>query len=101
MRLALAGSAEATALKARIGLTAIRRLAALEQRQTAKRTIGLWPSILGMDEWESQAMAHQDKLCSDTRGDAPVVNADELRDPADVTHRYKPGGNVYATRIRY
>jgi hypothetical protein len=42
------------------------------------RTIGLWPPILGLEEWEALAMAHQDKLCSDTRGDAPVTMADKL-----------------------
>lgn len=60
-----------------------------------------WPAILGWDEWEALAMVHQEKLCSDTRGDAPVVTADNLPDPMDVTHRYKPGGGIaLATRIR-
>lgn len=68
-------------------------LGALERGKNAVRTLGAWPAILGWDEWEALAMVHQEKLCSDTRGDAPVVTADSLPDPADVTHRYKPGGH--------
>mgnify|MGYP000129580343 CR=1 FL=1 len=77
-----------------------KRLAAQEQRQSAKRTIGLWPAILGLDEWEALAEPHQAKLCALTRSDDTVVIADELRDPADVTHLYKPVGKMYGTRIR-
>lgn len=55
------------------------------------RTLGAWPVILGMDAWEALAMAHQEKLRSDTRGNEAVVTAENLPDPADVTHRYKPG----------
>jgi hypothetical protein len=57
-------------------------------------------AILGMDAWEALAMAHQEKLCSDTRGNEAVVTAENLPDPADVTHRYKPGGMMFGTRIR-
>ena len=89
------------AVRARVSPTFSKRLAAQEQRQSAKRTIGLWPAILGLDEWEALAEPHQAKLCADTRGDEPVVTTEALRDPADVTHLYKPGGVVFATRIRY
>jgi hypothetical protein len=88
-------------VRARVIPTFSKRLAAQEQRQSAKRTIGLWPAILGLDEWEALAEPHQAKLCADTRSGDPVVIADELRVPADVTHRYKPGGKVFATRIRH
>lgn len=88
-------------VRARVSVTTLKRLAALERGKNAVRTLGAWPAILGWDEWEALAMAHQEKLCSDTREDAPVVTADNLPDPADVTHRYKPGGGVaLATRIR-
>jgi hypothetical protein len=40
------------------------------------------------------------KPSSNTQGDAPVATADNLPVPANVTRRYKPGGNVFATRIR-
>jgi hypothetical protein len=85
----------------RVSPTFGKRLAAQEQRQSAKRTIGLWPAILGLDEWEALAEPHQAKLCALTRSDAPVVTADELRDPADVTHLYKPEARIFGTRIRY
>jgi len=87
-------------LKVSISAATLKRLAALERGQSAARTLGFWPVILDPDTWEQEAMAHQDKLCADTRGDEPVVTTDALPDPADVTHRYKPGGVVFATRIR-
>jgi hypothetical protein len=82
-------------------VTTLRRLAALERGQSAARTLGFWPVILDPDTWEREAMSHQDKLCADTRGDEPVVTAEALRDPADVTHLYKPEAETFGTRIRY
>lgn len=64
------------------------------------RTLGVWPVVLGMDAWEALAMTHQEKLCSDTRGSGSVVTAENLPDPADVTHRYKPEGKMFGTQIR-
>lgn len=87
-------------MRARVSPTFSKRLAALEQGQSAKLTIGLWPAILGLDEWEALAQPHQEKLCALTRGGDTVVNAEAMRDPADVTHLYKPGSKMYGTRIR-
>lgn len=87
-------------MRARVNLTTLKRLAVLERGKVAVRTIGAWPRILGWDEWETLAIPHQERLCGDTRGDDPVINADSLPDPADVTHRYKPGGMMFGTRIR-
>ena len=87
-------------MKARVNLTTLRRLASLEQRRSAKRTIGAWPCILGYDEWEALALPHQERLCSDTRGNETVVITESLPDPADVTHRYKPTAQMFGTRIR-
>lgn len=88
-------------MKVSIGAATLKRLAALERGRSAARTLGRWPVILDPDTWERKAMAHQDKLCADTRGDEPVVITEALRDPADVTHLYKSEGVVFATRIRY
>lgn len=79
-------------MRARVSPTFSKRLAAQEQRQSAKRTIGLWPAILGLDEWEALAEPHQAKLCAETRSDDTVVIADELPDPVDVSHLYKRQG---------
>jgi hypothetical protein len=87
-------------MRARVSVTTLKRLTALERGKNAVRTLGAWPAILGWDEWEALAMVHQEKLCSDTREDAPVVTAENLPDPADVSHRYKPGGVRLGTRIR-
>lgn len=88
-------------VRARVSVTTLKRVTALERGKNAVRTLGAWPAILGWDEWEAPAMVHQEKLCSDTREDAPVVTAENLPDPADVTHRYKPGGMTFgSTRIR-
>lgn len=87
-------------MRARVSVTTLKRLDALERGRNAVRTLGAWPAILGWDEWEALAMVHQEKLCSDTRGDAPVVTAENLPDPMDVTHRYKPGGMKLGTSIR-
>jgi len=81
-------------VRARVSLTTLKRLEVLERGKVAVRTIGVWPGLLGYDEWEAQAMAHQDKLCSDTRGEDHVVIADSLPDPMDVTHRYRRHGNL-------
>lgn len=86
-------------MRARVSVTTLKRLAALERGKNAVRTLGAWPAILGWDEWEALAMVHQEKLCSDTRGNEIVVTADSLPDPMDVTHRYKPGGMRLGTRI--
>lgn len=81
-------------------MQAAKRLEVLERERVAVRTLGAWPVILGMDAWETLAMTHQEKLRSDTRGNEAVVTAESLPDPADVTHRYKPGCTMFGTRIR-
>lgn len=70
-------------MRARVGLTTLKRLNVLERGTAVVRRLGAWPSILGWDEWEALAMAHQEGLCSDTRGDAFLVDTDELRDQAN------------------
>lgn len=55
-------------MRARVSLTTLKRIAALEQRRTSARVIALFPAILGWDEWEAQATDSQLKLCTDTRG---------------------------------
>lgn len=87
-------------MRVRVSPTFSKRLAAQEQRQSAQRTIGLWPAILGLDEWEALAGPHQERLCALTRSGDPVVIAEPMRDPADVTHLYKPSSMMYGTRIR-
>lgn len=87
-------------MRARVSLTTLKRLAVVERGRIAVRTLGAWPVILGMDAWEALAMTHQEKLRSDTRGNEAVVTAENLPDPADVTHRYKPEGTMFGTRIR-
>lgn len=87
-------------MRARVSLTTLKRLAVVERGRAAVRTLGAWPVVLGWDEWEALAMTHQEKLCSDTRGNESVVTTENLPDPADVTHRYKPGGMRLGTRIR-
>lgn len=87
-------------MRARVSVTTLNRLNALERGRNAVRTLGAWPAILGWDEWEALAMPHQEMLCSVTRENEAVVTANNLPDPADVTHRYKPGGMMFATRIR-
>lgn len=87
-------------MRARVSLTTLKRLAALERGQSAARTLDRWPVILDPDTWEREAMAHQDKLCADTRGDEPVTT-EALCDPADVTHLYKPEAEMFGIRIRY
>lgn len=87
-------------MKARVSLTTLKRVAALERGRTAARIVGVWPRILGYDEWEALAMPHQERLCSATRGNEIVVTVDDLPDPMDVSHRYKPGPHVvFGTRV--
>lgn len=88
-------------MRVRVSPTFGKRLAAQEQRQSAKRTIGLWPVILGLDEWEALAEPHQAKLCALTRGGEPMVITEALRDPAGVTHLYKPESEMFGARICY
>jgi hypothetical protein len=50
----------------------LKRLEGLEQARGTEKTIGLWPPLMSLDEWEKIAMASQEKLCADARDCMPV-----------------------------
>ena len=75
-------------MRLRLNANTRKRLEQLEQSRSAAQCIGLWPTILPLDEWEALAVASQEALCNATRGRAQPKPT--RPDPHDVSHKYKP-----------
>lgn len=87
----------------RVPATLLKRLERVEQTRSTKRPRAAFPPIIyDCDEWSVLAEASQERLVFETREhlhvspDAVVTD----HDPADVTHRYKPGGRIFGTEVR-
>jgi hypothetical protein len=88
-------------MRARVSVTTLKRLSALEQASSSSRMLVAppfvaarcgFPPLMPIDEWEVAASAAQEALVGATRDDplAVVRLVDDGPDPMDVTHRYKP-----------
>ena len=54
-------------MRAGVSLTTLRRLARVELHKSSKRPRAEFPPLLGLDEWEAEAMATQEALLLFTR----------------------------------
>ena len=84
-------------------------LSAVEQRRSKARSIGLWPAIMGSEEWERSAVPMQAKLMAATAWDptaapppAPLPDCRTCRivPSAPTSHRAegrRPGSARYTS----
>ena len=91
-------------MRAGVSITTLRRLARVEQRRSATRPTAAWPPMLTPDAWEEIAVPQQAQLIADVREetlgpgyrDGPVG----VPDPANVSHKYKPGMHLGGIVVR-
>lgn len=87
----------------RVPAALLKRLERVEQKRSTCRPRANFPPIIyDCDEWSILAVDSQVKLVFDTR-EHLHVSPDVVvtsHDPADVTHRYKPGGRIFGTEVR-
>ena len=88
-------------MRAGVSITTLKRLARIEQLRGSKRPRAAFPPLLGLDEWEAEAMATQEALLIFTRDsegfgerDKPVVSPFP-----DVSHKYKPGARMFGINV--
>jgi hypothetical protein len=79
-------------MRARVSKATMKRLARLEQTRNVLRCVGGWGPILDHDEWETLAVATQEKLIADTRdylGERYPDDADSQKAQARAQRAYE------------
>lgn len=59
--------------RVRVTSATLKRLAALDVQEAARRASQQWPPMLDVDAWTALAMPMQAVLCADTQADPPAT----------------------------